>query len=64
MNLVLIDPIRAFSGIQKFSQGEQIAYLIHKSGRVLNHTVSSFVGTDLKKTDALKEVVENLFLGA
>lgn len=64
VNLVLIDPIRAFSGIQKFAQGEQTAYLVHKNGRVLNHTISSFVGTDLKKTDALKEVIENLFLGA
>jgi hypothetical protein len=64
VNVVLIDPIRAFSGIQKFALGEKTAFLVNKNGRVLNHTVSSFVGTDLKKTDALKEVVENLFLGA
>jgi hypothetical protein len=64
VNVVLIDPVRAFSGIQKFAQGEQTAYLVHKNGRVLNHTVSSFVGADLRKTDALKEMIENLFLGA
>jgi hypothetical protein len=64
VNVVLIDPVRAFSGIQKFAQGEQTAYLVHKNGRVLNHTVASFVGADLRKTDALKEIIENLFLGA
>ncbi len=64
VNLVLIDPVRAFTGIQKFAQGEQTAYVVHKNGRVLNHTVSNFVGADLRKTDALKEIVENLFLGA
>jgi hypothetical protein len=64
VNVVLIDPIRAFSAIQKFAQGEQTAFLVHKNGRVLNHTVSSFIGADLRKTDSLKDVIENLFLGA
>lgn len=64
VQVVLLDPVRAFSGVQKLAQSEQSAYLIHRNGKVLAHTVSSYVGADLKKTDRLRGVIENLFLGA
>jgi hypothetical protein len=62
--VLLIDPVKAFPGVQKLSAGEQTAFLIHKSGRVLNHTVSAFIGADLSKNGGLKDTIENLFLGA
>jgi hypothetical protein len=64
VNVALIDPAKAFAGLDKFSGGTQSAYLLSKNGKVLAHSLSAFVGTDLKKLSGLKDVLENLFIGA
>lgn len=64
VNVVLVDPARAFSSLEKVSGAKENAYLLNRKGKVLAHTHSAFIGTDLKKQNALKETIENLFLGA
>ncbi len=65
LNVILIDPVKTFGGIQKFSSvQDSAAYLISKNGRVLAHSLSSYVGTDVRKVGKLKTTIENLFLGA
>jgi hypothetical protein len=65
INLTLIDPVKAFGGLQKLSSSQDsAAFLVSKKGKVLAHSVSAYVGTDLKHTETLKDTIENLFLGA
>ncbi len=64
LNVSLMDPVKAFPGLGKLSAGEQSAFLIHKDGKVLAHTRSAYVGTDLKRIGDLKDSLSNLFLGA
>lgn len=66
INVVLIDPAVAmvsFPKLQSANPGMQ-AFLISNSGRVLAHTSNPYVGTDLRKAEGLKPVIENLFIGA
>lgn len=62
--IALIDPVKAIAGLEKMNSSGKSGYLIYKDGRVLAHSVSSFVGTNLKKVATLKDSLENLFLGA
>ena len=62
--IALIDPVKAVAGLEKMNSSGKSGYLIFKDGRVLAHSVSSFVGTNLKKVATLKDSLENLFLGA
>jgi hypothetical protein len=65
INLTLIDPVKAFAGLQKVNSIEDAsAYLLDKRGKVLAHSISAFVGTDMKRVDQLKTTLDNLFLGA
>ena len=64
VNITLIDPFKAFPGLQKLGLGDQVAYLVNKNGRVLSHSIPAFVGTDVRKIGTLKETIDNLFLGA
>jgi hypothetical protein len=65
INLTLIDPVKAFAGLQKVNSMEDAsAYLLDKRGKVLAHSISAFVGTDMKRVDQLKTTLDNLFLGA
>ena len=65
INLILIDPVKAFGGLQKLSFSQEgAAYLINKKGKILAHSLSAYVGTDLKHISELKENIENLFIGA
>jgi hypothetical protein len=65
INLTLVDPVKAFGSLQKISSAtDSSAYLISKKGKVLAHSLSAFVGTDLKRVDHLKDTIDNLFLGA
>jgi len=65
VNLTLIDPVKAFGGLQKISGAQDSdAFLMSKHGKILAHTLSAFVGTDLKQIDRLKDSIESLFLGA
>jgi hypothetical protein len=60
----LIDPVKALPGLEKLASGNSDAFLMHKDGKVLAHTLSAYVGTNLKKLGSLKEGISNLFLGA
>jgi hypothetical protein len=62
-NIALIDPVKAFAGVQKLASGESTAFLLNKKGKVLAHTLNAYVGTDLRKISHLKDTIENLFLG-
>jgi hypothetical protein len=64
VRITLIDPVKAFPGLQKLALGDQVAYLVNQNGRVLSHSIPAFVGTDLRKIGTLKDTVDNLFLGA
>ncbi len=66
INVTVIDPSLAmvsFPKLQSSNPGMQ-AFLISNSGRVLAHTSNPYVGTDLRKAEGLKPVIENLFIGA
>ncbi len=60
LEVILIDPVLALSGFKKSPR----VFLMNSSGKVLAHTMDSFVGTDLKKLDLLRDPIETLFLGA
>jgi hypothetical protein len=64
VNLTLIDPVKAFPGLEKLASGNHDAFLIHKDGKVLAHTLAAYVGADLKRLSGLKDSIGNLFLGA
>jgi hypothetical protein len=66
INVVLIDPANALVSFPKLHQtaNGKNAFLISRSGRVLAHTSSPYVGTDLRKAEGLKNTIENLFIGA
>ncbi len=64
VNLSLIDPVKAFPGLGKLASGNLDAFLIHKDGKILAHTLSAYVGADLKRLNGLKDSLGNLFLGA
>jgi hypothetical protein len=64
VNLTLIDPVKAFPGLEKLASGNQDAFLVFKDGKVLAHTLSAYVGADLKRLNGLKDSLGNLFLGA
>lgn len=73
LNIVLLDPVQVMASLTKprtasinpnSKQEPKAAYLINRYGKVLAHTQDSFVGTELKKTESLRETVENLFIGA
>lgn len=66
INVILIDPALALTSVQKLgnSKLDRNAYLIGKNGKVLAHTSSAYVGTDLRKADGLRNTIENLFVGA
>lgn len=65
INISLIDPAKAFGGLQKLHNGEDArAFLISKKGKVLAHSLSAYTGTDLKQVGKLKETIDHLFLGA
>ncbi len=66
MDVILMDPnlaLVSFPKLQNASMNRN-AFLISKTGKVLAHTSSAYVGTDLRKSDGLKETVEDLFVGA
>jgi len=66
INVTLIDPTLALTSLPKLitSKLDRNAYLINKNGKVLAHTSSAYVGTDLRKTEGLRTSIENLFVGA
>jgi hypothetical protein len=65
VNITLIDPVKAFAGLQKVSSTQDTAaFLVNRKGRVLAHSISAYVGTDLRHVDHIKDTIENLFLGA
>ncbi|MBS1958870.1 MAG: hypothetical protein JST80_05290 [Bdellovibrionales bacterium] len=64
LNVTLIDPTKALASLNKLGGDNRAAFLINRRGKVLAHSSSSFVGSELKKFDALKDPIENLFLGA
>ena len=64
VRITLIDPVKAFPGLQKLSMSDQSACLMSKTGKVLAHSIPAYVGTDLSKVAGLKDMIENLFLGA
>ena len=63
ISVVLIDPAKAFAGLGKVNS-ERNAYFMDKKGKVLAHSLSAYIGTDLRKIDHLKDTIDNLFLGA
>jgi hypothetical protein len=66
INVILVDPTLALTSFPKLSNSklDRNAYLIGKNGKVLAHTSSAYVGTDLRKADGLRSTIENLFIGA
>jgi hypothetical protein len=64
LNIVLLDPSKVMASLSKMNSDRRRAYLISREGRVLAHSIDSFIGTDLKRMDSLRESIENLFLGA
>lgn len=66
IDVVLMDPnlaLVSFPKLQSASMNRN-AYLISKTGKVLAHTSSLYVGTDLRKAEGLKNSIEDLFIGA
>jgi hypothetical protein len=66
INVILIDPAAALTSFPKLgnSKLDRNAFLIGKTGKVLAHTSSAYVGTDLRKAEGLRASIENLFVGA
>lgn len=73
IKFTLVDPALAFGSLAKWGEtidqaGNAInsgaAYLVSRSGKVIAHSKSSFVGTQLSKIDSLKETLNSIFLGA
>ncbi len=64
VRLTVLDPVKAFPGLEKMSSSNQAGFLLHRSGRILAHSVPAFVGTDLRRLEGLRDAIENLFLGA
>ena len=66
INVILIDPAMALTSLPKLNNSklDRNAYLINKNGKVLAHTSSAYVGTDLRKSAGLRSAIENLFIGA
>jgi hypothetical protein len=66
MDVILMDPNLAMVSFPKLQTASmnRNAFLISKAGKVLAHTSTAFVGTDLRKSEGLKETIEDLFVGA
>ena len=66
LNVILIDPAIALATFSKLNSSklDRNAYLISNTGKVLAHTSNAYVGTDLRKTEGIRESIENLFVGA